>query len=48
MSGQGRDKYKSPKARKGWVDLINRKPERRPHAKYLMSKGVCYVIRLYK
>ena len=48
MLGQGRNKYKSPKASKRLVDLINGKPERRPHGKDLTSKGVCYVIRLNK
>ena len=33
MSGEGRNKYKSPKIRKGLVDLINRKLEGRPRGR---------------
>lgn len=39
MSGQGKNRYQSPKIRNKLVDLIKRKPERRPHGKDLLSKG---------
>lgn len=38
MSGQGRDKYKSPKARKGWVDLIQ-KTRKKATCKVLNEQG---------